>query len=309
MSSRRPSLIYEACARFDELKAIGVPRHEEKRTVRADAEAKGITLPPLAVSTGRIHADKTLETYKAAALRYAHWARDTHGICRLADLDAAAERLVALYLEMRRDVGDSAYTLTTTRAALRMFYRPAYPQEEREARVRALGATVALPRRRRAAITRSRHAVAMDDAIALGRYVAIIQFCCATGVRRRELEALVVGDIQADLDGALVVDVRNGKGGKRRQAPVLPALEECVVRVVADRPPDERLVGRVPARLDIQAYRRLYAQGLYCEGGRRVLPPGEGRLPRGVIDRERALYVSRALGHERIDITVRHYLR
>jgi len=288
MSSRRPSLIYEACARFDELKAIGVPRHEEKRTVRADAEAKGITLPPLAVSTGRIHADKTLETYKAAALRYAHWARDTHGICRLADLDAAAERLVALYLEMRRDVGDSAYTLTTTRAALRMFYRPAYPQEEREARVRALGATVALPRRRRAAITRSRH---------------------ATGVRRRELEALVVGDIQADLDGALVVDVRNGKGGKRRQAPVLPALEECVVRVVADRPPDERLVGRVPARLDIQAYRRLYAQGLYCEGGRRVLPPGEGRLPRGVIDRERALYVSRALGHERIDITVRHYLR
>lgn len=174
MSSRRPSLIYEVCARFDELKAIGVSRHEEKKTVRADADAQGITISPLAVSTGRIHADKTLETYKAAALRYAHWARDTHGVGRLADLDAGAEQLVALYLEMRRDAGDSAYTLTTTRAALRMFYRPAYSPEEREARVRALGATVTLPRRRRATITRSRHAVAMDDAIVLERYIAII---------------------------------------------------------------------------------------------------------------------------------------
>ncbi len=309
MSSRRPSLIYEVCARFDELKAIGVSRHDEKRTMRATAEAQGITLSPLAISTGRIHSDKTLGIYKAVSLRYAHWARDTHGICHLTDLDVAAEWLVALYLELRRDAGDSAFTLAMTRSALRMFYRPAYPMEEREARVRMLGATVTLPRRRRAAITRSRHAVAMDDAIALDRYVALIQFCCATGVRRRELDALVVGDIQADLDGGLVVDVRNGKGGKRRQAPVLPALEECVVQVVADRPPDERLVGHVPARLDIQSYRRLYAQGLYCEGGQRVLPPGEGRLPRGVIDRERALYVSRALGHERIDVTVRHYLR
>ncbi len=309
MSSRRPSLIYEVCARFDELKAIGVSRHEGKRTMRATAKAQGIIFSPQAISTGHIHSDKTLEIYKAVALRYAHWARDTHGICRLADLDAAAEWLVALYLELHRDAGDSAYTLTTTRAALRMFYRPAYPADEREARVRALGATVALPRRRRAAITRSRHAVAMDDAIALERYVAIIQFCCATGVRRRELEALVVGDIRANLDGSLVVDIRNGKGGKRRQAPVLPALEECVVRVVADRPPGEHLVERVPARLDVQSYRRLYAQGLYCEGGRRTLPPGEGRLPRGAVDRERALYVSRALGHERSDVTVRHYLR
>ncbi len=306
--SRQPSIIFEACARFDVLKAIGVSRYHLRRRIRADAARRGVRLPPLAISTGRIHADKTLDTYKGIALRYVHWARDLHGVRRLADLDGDAERLVALYLVARRDAGDSPYTLKTTRAALRMFHRPAYAPEEREERVRLLGASVDLPLRRRADITRSRAAVAMDDEIVLDRYVDIVAFCCATGLRRRELAALLVSDVYGAGD-TLVVEVRNGKGGKRRLAPVVPALQDSVLCAVATRLPEERLFPRIPVRLDIHAYRRAYAQALYREGDTRLLPPREGRLPRGSVDRERALYVSRALGHERIDVVVRHYLR
>ncbi len=306
--SRQPSIIFEACARFDVLKAIGVSRYHLRRRMRADAARRGVRLTPLAISTGRIHADKTLDTYKGIALRYVHWARDMYGIRHLVDLDSEAERLVDLYLVARRDAGDSPYTLKTIRAALRMFHRPAYAPEEREERVRVLGAAVELPLRRRDGITRSREAVAMDDEIVLDRYVGIVTFCCATGLRRRELAALLVGHVYG-ADDTLVVDVRNGKGGKHRLVPVLPALQNCVLRAVATRLPDELLFPRIPVRLDIHAYRRAYAQALYCEDGARLLPPREGRLPHESIDQDRALYVSRALGHERIDVVVRHYLR
>jgi len=306
--TRQPSIIFEACARFDLLKAIGVSRYHLRRRLRADAAHRGVRLPPLAISTGRIHADKTLDTYKGIALRYVHWARELYGVRRLADLDDDAERLVVLYLVARRDAGDSPSTLKTTRAALRMFHRPAYVPEEREERARSLGASVDLPLRRRAGITRSRAAVAMDGEIVLGRYVGIVTFCCATGLRRRELTALLTGDVYGAGD-TLVVEVRNGKGGKRRLAPVVPALQESVLCAVATRLPEDLLFPRIPVRLDIHSYRRAYAQALYREGDTRLLPPREGRLPRGSVDRERALYVSRALGHERIDVVVRHYLR
>ncbi len=307
--SRRPSLIYETCARFDDLKAVGVSRHTEKLYLRRVASRQGRTLPMHGLSTGRIHADKTLDTYKGVALRYAHWARDTHGVQRLANLDANAERFVALYLEARGAAGDSAYSLKTTRSALRMFHRPAYAPEEREARVQQLGGDVTLPVRRREGIIRSRGTAAMDHAIALDRYRPLVAFCRATGLRRRELAALTVGAIRADTDSGLVVDVVNGKGGKIRAVPCLPGHEEDVLALAVGRSPDEKLVPHVPVRMDVHAYRRRYAQDLYTENGARALPSPAGRLRPGSVDTARALVVARALGHGRIDIVLRHYLR
>lgn len=225
----------------------------------------------------------------------------------MAELDAA-EPLVDRYLAVRQALGDTPATLKTIRSALRMLYRLAYPAADREACVRALGAAVPLPRRRED-ITPSRHVVGMDTAIALERYQPLVAFCRATGVRRRELAALVVGDVRANADGSLVIHVACGKGGKGRCTPVVPGQEAAVRAPVLHRGPDERIFARIPIRLDIQSYRRAYAQALYCEQGRRALPAPTGRLRPGTVDAERVLYVSRALGHERVDVTLRHYLR
>jgi len=297
------------CVRFDDLKAIGVSRHLEKQRLRTDPLAQGHRPGPLSASTGRIHADRTQDTYKSTALRFAHYARDSHGIRHLDDLDANAPWLVNAYLLARHDAGDSPVTLQTIWSALRMFYRPAYPEEEREERVHALGAGITLPRRRREGITRSRQVVAMNSAIVLTRYQPMIAVCRATGVRRRELAALVADDVRPDQGGGLHVVVRNGKGGRVRTAPVLRGHEEAVLRVTLYCPADELIFPRIPVRLDIHAYRREYAQLLYCEDGMRALPPTEGPLPRGSVDLERALYVGRALGHSRVDVVLRHYLR
>lgn len=298
--ARQPSVIYAICLRFDSMKAIGVSRHAEKLRLAASA--------PLAPSTGRIHSDKTLEVYKGIALRFAHWARDTYGIRTLAALDQDADALVTLYLAARLDAGHSPHTLMTVRSALRMFYRPAYPAAIRDHCVSRLSADVVVPRRRRDAIVRSRGPVAMDQDIVLDRYTALIAFCRATGLRRRELEALTAGDVD-DFKGSLVVHVRNGKGGKQRLVPVLPEGADAVRAAIQGLAASSLIFPRVPVRLDIHAYRRAYAQALYCEDGTRPLPPAEGRLPRGCIDHDRALYVSRALGHNRIDVLTRSYLR
>lgn len=306
--SASPSLIYEVCIRFDGLKAIGVSRHAAKRRLRAEAQAQGLPLSPIGLSTGRIHADKTLETYKGIALRYAHWARTTYGARCLEDLDGQAHLLVTSYLRTRMAAGDSASTLKTVRSALRLFHWPGFPIDGREEFVRALGAGVALPERRREAIVRSRRAVAMDQEIVAERYREIIDVCRATGLRRRELQALTVGAVM-ETGGRLTVLVRNGKGGKERRVPVVPGMEVFVRRVIRWRHPDERVFPRVPVRLDIHSYRREYAQALYCEGDTRPLPDPVGRLVPGSVDQARALYVSRALGHNRIDVVLRHYLR
>ena len=53
-----------------------------------------------------------------------------------------------------------------------------------------------------------------------------------------------------------------------------------------------------------------YAQALYqyyTQG--RELPPVQGRLKRNTYDRDAAERVSWSLGHNRIDVVLRHYLR
>lgn len=305
MRHGRSSIIYEACVRFDSLKAIGVSRYAEKRALllAVDRPRSGFAL-----STGRIHSDKTLETYKGIALRYIHWARATHDVRTLAALDAQADLLVTRYLAARRIAGDSAATLATIRAALRMFHRPGVPDHQ-EPRTARLGAAPALPRRRREEIVRSRRPVAMDREIALDRYPEILLLCRATGVRRRELAALTVGAVQTGDHGQLVVAVLNGKGGRPRVAPVLPEYAERLRALVQGRPPGDPLCPPIPVRIDVHSYRRAYAQQLYTDGGRRALPPAAGRLPSGSIDQERSLIVAHALGHGRVDVVVRHYLR
>lgn len=305
----RPSIIWETWTRLDSLKAVGVSRHAAKQRLRAGDRVH--PRPGLAPSTGMLHSDKTRATYRDIALRYAQWARAVYGVTRLADLDADADRFVSLYLETRRDAGDSAYTLKTIRSALRLFHGPAFEPSERATRVRELGADVQLPVRRREEITRSRRPVAMDAHIALDRWHAVVAFALATGLRRRELEAVHVRDVRAGRHGTLVIDVRNGKGGKARCVPVLAGREDDVLTVVVGRAPDERVFERVPVRLDVASLRKRYAEALYCENGRRLLPSPEGRLPRGSVDTARAGVVAQALGHSplRIDCVVKHYLR
>jgi len=295
--AHRKSIIREAIERLDSFRGIGESRREAKRAIR---EASGERM--WTVSTGKIHSHTTRKVYQQQVLAFINWARDSHDIHRLAALDEQAAVLVPKYLRLHLDEGKSAYTLQTERSALRLFFQN-----------RTLAQEVVLPRRTRETITRSRGPASSDGHIQLANWQPLIRFLQATGLRRDEIAHLHVRDIVA-CDPAFqhrpTVFVANGKGGKTRTVPVLAGREQDVLSQKGERAADELVFSRVPKRLRIHNYRREYAQALYqslAPGWN--LPPTQRRLKPSDYQPEAVMQVSQALGHNRKDVVLRHYLR
>jgi integrase len=276
--------------------AIKHSRGEAKEIAEAAGESTW------AFSTGMIHSFKTRTVYQAHVVRFVRWARSIHQVKNLAQLDPQAEALATEWLQAQLAEGKSPYTLQAERAALRLFFGN-----------RTLAQDVAIPRRTREHITRSRGPAAHDRHIQLANWQPLIRFLQATGLRRNELRTLRDQDIIRDdleyLD-EVVVKVRNGKGGKARTVPVLPGREADVRAVLSGSDPEALVFSRIPKHLDVHSYRREYAQALYQHyAPGRGLPPAQGRLKPRDYDRDAAQRVSWALGHNRIDVVIRHYLR
>ena len=120
---------------------------------------------------------------------------------------------------------------------------------------------------------------------------------------------LRVYDIFYKTDGQLVVHVRKGKGGKDRKVAVFPGREQAVLAVKEGRAEEALVFDHLPSAMDIHAYRRRFAQELYEHVSGRALPPQEGRLHAPDFDRKAAEYVTKCLGHNRVDIIFGSYIR
>ncbi len=293
------SIIRQAIERLDSFRGIGESRRDAKRAIR---EASGERL--WTISTGKIHSHTTRRIYQQQVLAFINWTRDVHGITCLECLDECADELATAYLQLHMVEGKSAYTLQTERSALRLFFQR-----------RSLAQTLALPRRKRSDITRSRFVAAHDRHFQVANWQPLIRLLTATGLRRNEVRLLQVRDIvacdtDADFAGQTTVRVRNGKGGKSRTVPVLAGHELDVLCLTEGRQADEQVFSTIPGHLDVHSYRRAYAQSLYLSlAPGRSLPPPTGYLKQSDYDVEAVLQVSQALGHRRRDVVLRHYLR
>ena len=292
------SIIRQAIERLDRFRGIGESRRDAKRAIREAAGERRWT-----ISTGKIHSHTTRRVYQQQVLAFVNWAREVHGITRLENLDTRADELASAYLQLHLDEGKSAYTLQTERSALRLFFQ-----------ARTLAQAVALPRRSRTAITRSRGVAARDRHFQVANWQPLIRLLAATGLRRNEVRLLRVGDIvpcesHPDYAGQTTVRVRNGKGGKARIVPVLAGHEQEVLCLTQGRQTDERIFGTIPNHLDVHRYRRAYAQSLYLAlAPGRSLPSATDRLKQEDYDTEAVLKVSQALGHHRAGVALHHYL-
>ncbi len=295
----RKSIIRQAIERLDSFRGIGESRRDAKRAIREASGERRWT-----ISTGKIHSHTTRRVYQQQVLAFINWTRDVHGITCLECLDERAEELATAYLRLHIVEGKSAYTLQTERSALRLFFQ-----------TRTLAQTVALPRRSRTAIIRSRNVAAHDRHLQVTNWQPLIRLLTATGLRRNEVRLLVVGDIVAcetdpDYAGQTTVRVRNGKGGKSRTVPVLAGHEQEVLCLTQGRQADEHVFKTIPKHLDVHSYRRAYAQSLYLAlAPGRSLPPSTGYLKQSDYDVEAVLQVSQALGHRRREVVLNHYLR
>jgi integrase len=286
--------------RLDSLMALEQSRGKAKEAARVAGNKTW------AFSTGKIHSYKTRQTYQEHAINFVKWARDAYGLKRLELIDERAGELTAEFLQARLDEGKSASTLSTIRAALRIALLN-----------RSLMQEVKLPQRTRSTITRSRGVKAHDKHFNPENWPTLINFLKATGLRRDELKLVRAQDIlERDPDptsryfGQPVVQVWNGKGGKERTVPVLAGHEQNVFAARAGLSNEDRIFQRIPKHLDVHSYRREYAQAVYLyHAPGRSLPPALGRLKRKEYDRAAAYEVTLALGHNRIDVVLRHYIR
>jgi integrase len=293
ITGKRKGILYEALQQLDSLMATGEKRSDAKAVARARGEST------FAFTDGKIHAFETRNNYQKIIMRFIYWCRDHYGINRIECLYERAEELASDYLSERIVQGYSAWTLQTERSALRIFFQN-----------RDLTCSVILPQRKRENIIRSRRPAVRDQHFQPDNWLLHINFCKACGLRREELRDLHVREVYyRKRDGQLVVYVAKGKGGKDREVPVFPGRELSVLEIVEGREPDEHVFDRIPSDMDIHAVRRQFAQELYEHISGRPLPPMEGRLRSADLDRDAALYVSRCLGHNRIDIIFGHYIR
>lgn len=294
-----PGITYAAFQRLESLMALGESRHEAKRARR---EATGAA-SPLAPSTGKIHSYRSREKYQSIVRRFIAWCKEEQRIFRLDVVDARAEELVTAWLSERLAQGLKPDTLQGDRSALRLFFQNWDLAED-----------VAIPPRRWQDITRSRQPAAYDARMPRALAEPFERFFRACGVRRDEANRLRAADIEESQrpQYALEIAIRRGygKGGRPRRAPVYPGREADVLVYVAGLAPEARLFPHnIDCRLNPQAQRRQYAQDFYRLLSGRELPPTDRRLRKTEYDPDAVLEVSRYLGHNRIDVLLRSYLR
>jgi integrase len=184
---------------------------------------------------------------------------------------------VAEYLQGRINRNLSAWTIQRDRSALRKIYQD-----------RQLASEVSVPRRKLKNIKRSRFPVAMDKAFNTENHRDMIDFANATGLRRHEMLLMTPSDVYWK-DEILYVHIRQGKGGKPREATVVAGMEERILEIIQGLEPNQLIFQSIPIRMDVHSYRREYSFARQ--------------------EQVSELETSHDLGHNRVDVIRGHYSR
>lgn len=278
-----PSMVYQVKAQFDSMAAYGSKKWMHK------AANGGKPFKDVVYSYG------TMRTYLAISIRFAKWTKKLYGCKYIQD----ARPFVPEYLKMHINVGHSPWTVRTYASALAKLY---------QCRAKDFGVT--LPPRLRKDVKRSRTNAEK------GHYSEVNnewfhKIGRDSGLRRCELTKLKPDAVFTDGQGKHFALIK-GKGGKVRFSPCLgDDLYNAAVKATAEGKQYiwQAAAETIPDRLIEHKYRAEYAQSLYESLARdpATLPKSEKYICRrerkGIVyDRAALRVVSRALGHNRLNI-------
>lgn len=280
---KRKSLIKQGVDKLLSMAAFGQSKHEDKKQNGGHP------------AMDKIYGSGTMDNYIDAVSRFLRWAQDRYK-CRYLE---EAREYVAEYLSDRIDTM-SAWTVRMEAAAIAKLY---------QIRMDELG--VELPERKREDIVQHR------DQKWIGHFSPenhkdLVAFSQSSGVRRHELAKACPDDV-CDENGKAFVETI-GKGGKHRKIPCLNA-EPLRIAMEAKAMGKERIFDHVPKYAPIHEYRAQYAQTMYDMLARSVeeIPQEDRYVCRGakkgiVYDKKALAQVSKALGHNRLDVVADNYL-
>lgn len=278
-------------------------------------------------STYQIYSVNSYKTYLKQCKQYARWLKEEKGINKIDDINKT-EQYAIEYIQKRLDDGKSIYTVKMERSALGMLYGKQID--------------IKLPSRTPDQITRSRKETKNDRYITRdGKYKDVFTISIATGSRRKDISKLCVNNFR-EVDGKLYVYFERSKGGRDRLTPVLEKYEKDVRDIIEQAKADgkTRLFNHIPKEIDVHGLRREYCQGLYDEikdnkelrneilknyPERRELKTQKDKdgntvtkeiksdvykdRSGNVWKRDDIYVLSQALGHNRLDVSITHYLK
>jgi hypothetical protein len=167
--------------------------------------------------------------------------------------------------------------------------------------------------RHRSGITRSRKAAKRDKNFSETKNKEFIEFCKATGLRKKELKCLRGTQLVFN-NGIYYIAVTSGaKGGRYRESPIISNIDAIVNRM--KEAGNGKVWPYVPD-MDVHSYRSNYCTEIYNSLARPIekIPKNERYHCRSDLkgvcyDKRAMLIASRCLGHNRINIIAEHYLR
>lgn len=295
--------------------AFGESKHADKKTLEFGG------------SSYKIYSYSTYETYLKEATAYACWLKEEKGISKVVDL-SETEQYVKEYLQHRLDNGISVYTLKMERSALSMLYGKSIKFD--------------LPIRDNKAIKRSRKETSNDRHYSReGKYKDVFTMGIATGGRRKDLKNLRTSDL-VEINGNFYISFKGSKGGRNRLSPVRQEYVNEVREIFLKRQAEgkEKVFDIIPNKIDIHSLRREYAKNLYKDilanpalrdeylkqypvrSEYKTQKDKSGNVYTKKIrtntykdrdgntyDRNDLYVISQALGHNRIDTSITHYLK
>lgn len=277
-------------------------------------------------STYKIYSYTTYNTYLKVSMEYISWLirnKIIHKYEKIENTDRYAEK----YLKFREDKV-SKYTLKMERSALGMLY----------------GEKVdfAISARDNSIIRRSRKKTENDKHYSEdGKYRDIFIIARATGARRKDLTNLKSESLK-EIDGRYYIFFEQSKGGRERVSPIRDEYLEDVKTIFKNARNHnlKKIFDKIPTKIDVHSYRREYAQNLYKDiiknpqlkaiylqqypkrkelkcykrkDGTKYYQEIKTKTYKdrqgNIYDRDVLYIISQSLGHNRIEVSVTHYVK
>lgn len=249
----------------------------------------------------KIYSKNTFETYKRQFRYFADWLSEAH---KEAYTLTDARQYVDEYLLHLVELGRSAYSITTAKAALAKVFQTEATQ------------FIDTPARERANIKRSRGVAVRDSNISNKTETKLALFSSAVGLRRKEMMSIESKDLFFKNGKAYLNVTKGTKGGKPRIVEICGISEgetKMIVEWIQSR--EGKLFPKLNTNYDNHYYRAVYAQRLYDRYKRKEkdIPSKERYIMRKerageVYDKLAMEIVSKNLGHNRISVIAQSYL-
>ena len=308
---RNRNLTSQLKNRMRELNKIGSSRNAAKAELRQNENYKFGDTPK------EIFSIQTMKNYNQVSHEFIKWAKE-NGANNRDNLQDIIEKYGVSYLKHRESLGLSTSTLKRDRASLNKISNADKKIDYQFKKMSVHDIT-------RSRINSNENNKNFNEKINRD----LVSLAKGTGGRRSDLAKLTPQSFY-ESNGRLYVRFEQSKGGKDRVAVVREEYRKDIQSRIDSTRSNQKLFERINSNADIHSYRRDYAQNLYKDiikderlnqdlkglYGERVEPhiksdsyktQGQDNFFSG--NRDDIFIVTNALGHNRLEVAVNHYLR